>query len=214
MSSIRHRGIRAGALVVLCCLLVGCASPSSPQFSVPAGMYPKAFDATRDLLRNYRFALERVDAAAGVITTAHKTSAGLATLWDKEQTTLGQEFEDLLNQESRVVRITFRPRTPSDPEASAGEPIDPSQELIGRVEVIVYRIQTPGLRPPSKAISLTSMSTDPQAVSWAYEVPVSQDSRFAARLAAKLAERIGPGARAATPGADDDGAPATRLARP
>lgn len=174
-------------------------------------MYPKAFDATRDLLREYRFTLERVDAAAGVITTAHKTSGGLATLWDREQTTLSDEFEDLLNQQSRVVRITFRPRTPGDPEASEGEAIDPSQELVGRVEVIVYRIQTPGLRPPSKAISLTSLSSDPQAVSWAYEVPVSQDSRFAARVAAQLIERIGPGARISS---EDYGAPAARLARP
>ena len=201
--------MRVVMIVALAWIVAGCASPSSPQFSVPAGQYARAFDATRDVLRGYRFSLERVDAAAGVVTTAPKGTAGLATPWDAEQSTMAQEVEDLLNQQTRNVRVTFRPAV------GAGESIDPSAELVGRVEVIVYRMQTPGLRPPSKAISMTSLSVDPvagrQGLAGQYEVPVAQDSRLAARLAAAIERRLG---RAGARGAQAGETPPRVLARP
>jgi hypothetical protein len=176
-------------------------------------MYPKAFDATRDVLRSYRFALERVDAANGVITTQQKFSPGLGALWDQEQSTMSDEFEDFLNQRSRRVRVTFRPRYGWNEDAPA--PIDPNEELVGRVEVIIYRMETPGLRPPSKAILMTGLATDPEltaeGLGGAYQVPVSQDTRLAARLAADLAKQIGAGAAMS---ADEPRETAQRLARP
>src|SRR5204862_8124944 len=108
--------------------------------------YSKAFDATRDLLRSYHFSLERVDAAAGVITTGYKATAGLATPWDREQSGLSQEFEDLLNQQSRRVRVTFRPSVGGGDEHPIEQPFNSNEALVGRVEVIIYRMQTPGLR--------------------------------------------------------------------
>jgi hypothetical protein len=206
--------MRLSVMFLFALLLGGCAAGTSPQFNVPAGQYAKAFDATRDVLRSYRFTLERVDAAAGIITTAHKATAGLATPWDREQTTLSQEVEDLLNQQSRVVRVTFRPAGEGS-ENPLDEPVDPKGAMVGRVEVIVYRMQTPGLRPPSRAILLTSVSTDPvleaEGIGWQYEVPIGQDSRLAARLAGALAKEIGEGAQSRS---DDPQSPAQRLARP
>jgi hypothetical protein len=206
--------MRVMGLMLLACLLAGCASPTSTQFSVPAGEYSKAFDATRDLLRSYRFTLERVDAAAGVITTGYKTTAGLATPWDAEQSSLSQEFQDLLNQQSRRVRVTFRPAVSGEDEHPVDQPIDPKEALVGRVEVIIYRMQTPGLRSPSRAILLTTLATDPalteEGIPGQYAVPVSQDSSFAARLAKKIEGRLGT-VRAA--GADIQPLP-ERVARP
>jgi hypothetical protein len=186
--------MRVLLMVMMAWVLAGCESPEQPQFSVPAGQYAQAFDAARTVLRSYRFSLDRVDAAAGVITTAHKSTAGIATPWDREQSTTSQEFDDLLNQQSRTVRVTFRPAFPSSAEPVVNQPVDPQEELIGRVEVIIYRMETPGVRSPSKAISLTTLSTDPvlvaEGVGGAYEVPVSQDTRLASTLAAAIERQL------------------------
>jgi hypothetical protein len=175
-----------GILLVLACLLGGCASGTSPQFSVPEGQYAKAFDVTRDLLREYRFVLERVDSEAGVITTAPKFTAGIVTPWDKEQTSLSQEFEDLFNQDERRVRVTFE----AQPEGDLANATD----VVGRVEVTIYRLETSGVRSPAKTVALTTLTTDPVAVqmgvSGQYEVPLTQDSRLAARLADQIGRRL------------------------
>lgn len=68
-----------------------------------------AFDLARDVLREEGFILDRVDAAAGIITTRPKTTAGLATPWDAEQSSAEQEIDDLANRQQRTVRITFEP---------------------------------------------------------------------------------------------------------
>lgn len=160
-------------------ILGGCSAPRSPEFEVSSGEYAAAFDAAREVLRDYRFQLERVDAAAGVITTQPKNTAGAASPWDREQSTLGQEVEDLLNLQRRVVRVTF----------------DRAAAVKGRVEVTVYRVQTPNLRPSSRAIALTHAAVNPQAVAQgtgsSYETAVSQDTRLAARLAQAIAARVG-----------------------
>jgi hypothetical protein len=166
-------------LMLLAALVLGgCSAPGSPEFEVGAGEYDAAFNAAREVLREHRFQLERVDAAAGVITTQPKNTGGAASPWDTEQSTLGQELEDLLNMQKRVVRVTF----------------NRAASVRGRVEVTVYRVQTPNLRPSSRAIALTSTTIDPQAVAQgvggSYETPVSQDSRLAARLAQAIAARI------------------------
>jgi len=60
--------------------LSGCAAPDLPtDLEVAAGDYPAAFEAAKAALRDYRFDLERVDARAGVISTAKKETAGLLT---------------------------------------------------------------------------------------------------------------------------------------
>jgi hypothetical protein len=179
-----------GLLLALCVLLGGCGSrATSPEFQVGSGQYSMAFDATREVLRDYRFQLERVDAQQGVITTQPKATAGLVSFWDREQSTLGQEADDLVNNQSRVVRVSF--------ENAAGPvdaPVDPAGLVTARVEVTVYRRQTPGLRVPSRAVSMTTVASDPQEVARGtgsdYSVPVSQDTRLAARLAGAIEKRL------------------------
>jgi hypothetical protein len=159
----------------------GCSSARTTEFEVLPGRYSTVFDAAREVLTGYSFKLDRVDAQLGVITTQPKNTSGLASLWDKEQSTVDQEVEDLLNQHCRVVRITFAD------EGIQREVIDPGAPLRARVEVIVYRAQSPGVRAPSRAISMTNVTTDPvaakQGTGGAFDVPISQDSRLAARLA-------------------------------
>src|SRR5262249_38544450 len=131
---------------------------------------------------------ERVDSQEGVITTRPKFTAGIATPWDSEQSTIRQEFDDLFNQDERRIRVTFEGRP-------GGQPTDDT-EVVGRVEGTIYRIETAGLRPQAKSAALVTLTTDPVAlpmgVAGAYEVPVAQDSRFASRLAEQIGRRLGP----------------------
>jgi hypothetical protein len=103
-----QRLLHFATISAIATLLVGCAaSPSDNTFVVPNGEYPKAFDATRTVLREYRFSLERVDADAGVISTSSQQVAGLVAPWERVQTTAGSEIEDFVHQQSRRVRVTF-----------------------------------------------------------------------------------------------------------
>src|SRR5438876_891190 len=57
--------MRLVMIVALAGIVAGCASPSSVQFSVQAGRYAGAVDATRDVLRGDRVSMERVEVAGG-----------------------------------------------------------------------------------------------------------------------------------------------------
>lgn len=161
-------GVTAGGLG-------GCAATGTGEFAVAPGAYPAAFDATRDVLRGARFTLERVDAAGGVVTTRDKASPGLAAPWDTEQTTLSQEFSDLLNRQRRRVRVTFE---------SNEEGAEPTR---GRVEVTIYRVQSPGLRVSSRTWQTASFTTDPalsaRGINVGSAVPTTRDTYLEARLA-------------------------------
>jgi hypothetical protein len=182
--------IKWALMLVGAVLLGGCtSSATSSEFAVGSGRYGVAFDATREVLRDYRFQLERVDAQRGVITTQPKATAGLVAPWDREQSTLGQEAEDLVNNQTRVVRVSF------ENAAGTGDaPPDPAGLLKARVEVTVYRRQTPGLRVPSRAVGMTTVTTDPEAVKQGvgteYNVAVTQDTRLAVRLAGEIEKRL------------------------
>lgn len=162
-------------------LLGGCAVKGTGAFDVGAGGYDRAFEASKQVLRDYRFTLERVDAQQGVITTRDKTSAGLSSPWDTQQSTLGQEFEEFLNQEYRVARVRFEGAAEGGGRA-------------GQVEVIVYRRHVPNLRLSSKTWQTAMAATDPllmaRGVGAAYNVPTERDSRLEARIARAIEKEI------------------------
>ncbi len=178
------------ASVVSLFVLCGCAQPKSDgTFSVPTGAYPAAIDATRDALRDYRFDLDRVDAAAGVVTTAGKWSSGLATPWDAEQSSIAQEWDDAMNRQQRRVRVTFAPAegTSEDDLRSLDAP------LVGRVEVTVYRLHRQGWRLESESVGRSRRAFDPElgrSQGSRYFVPITRDERLEARIAEAVARRI------------------------
>ncbi len=160
--------------------LGGCTATGTGEFRVPADQYAAAFEATKTVLRDHRFTLERVDAEAGVISTRDKASAGLATPWDLEQSTLRQDSQDFFNQQKRVVRITFAPET------DGARP--------GQVEVTVYRVHQPGVRLSSKSWQLTTTTHDPaltaQGLGPGYSVPTERDAKLEARLARDIEKTL------------------------
>lgn len=167
-------GLLAAALV-----LGGCQASGEARFEIAPGAFETAFDASRQALREYQFELERVDATEGVITTAPKASAGIATPWHREQSTLGHEFNDLLNQHERAIRIEFVPVPSGESQASSGV-----------IRATVFRLQSPGLRPASRAIGSSTTTLDPHLTErgiWAGQlVPSGEDPDLAVRLARRI----------------------------
>jgi hypothetical protein len=203
------RAWRAGVGVLLGAWGVGgCAGggAKSPEFEVPAGQYARAFDEARDVLASYRFELERVDAADGVIATVPKTTAGLATPWDQEQTTFEQGLGDLVNRQQRTARITFETQG-ADPRAATGP-------VHGRVEVVIERTRRPGWRLDTTSLRYGSFTRDPaleERGMWPkFTVAVAQDPLLAGRLAADIRKRLGlaePGERPKAPAPRPRGEP-------
>lgn len=156
--------------------------------------YAAVFDAARDVLRDEGFILERVDAAEGVITTRVKTTAGVFTPWDREQTTAGQEVEDLMQRQQRVVRVSFVGGAGQDGgevhASNGGARFDRM-----RIEVVVQRVQIPGRKLEPEAIQQSSYWWDPdmgtRGMQPQFAVAEKQDRLLAERITRKVRERVG-----------------------
>lgn len=196
--AVRRVNLRRLAALALAAptLLVGaCASPSGPpEVDVPRGEYSRAFAAAREIIREHRFHVDRVDAESGVITSGPKESSGLFTPWDTEQSSLAQEFDDTLNYQDRRVRVAFEARDPAAPTGGGHAPPADLRRadvpLVCRFEVTVERSERPGHRVPTRAVRQGSQTLDPEVQArgmWpTYVVSVRQDEEFAARLAGEL----------------------------
>lgn len=190
---------RSGRLFRTTCLLLaaaavvtaaGCAGTTAdePQGVASAGSvtsdrYAAAFDVARDVLRDNRFQLDRVDAAAGVITTQRSNGA--------------RDAVDVLQRRQRYAIVSFAPAgSPAGTMASADADLrDGSAPLDVSVKVIIERIEVPGWRLPGSSIRLSSHSVDPDKVKAEleplYAVPVGEDADLAAELAGQIREKLG-----------------------
>lgn len=200
------RSVLALAACLTPLTLLGClATTVSPTFDISQGDYARAFDASIDTLRAYRFKVDRVDAAAGVITSFPKPTSGLATPWDIEQSTPTQEVEDFLAHNSRLIRITFEPKSrggnlavseTASTEFNAGP-------MIGRVDAVVQRRYVRGWQVSPAAILQSDFTTDTVAAARGepqqYDAPLTRDERLAARLAASIRARSTPPDSSHTP---------------
>lgn len=174
--------------VLLASTLGGCVSGRpEPTVTMAGGVYAAGFDAAREALRAAGFELDRVDAAAGTITSQPRASSGLATPWDTQQSGAMQELSDLLNQQRRRVRITFTAAGAQTPPVSSG-PVEAT------VEVYVDRLQQPGLRVPSKAVNLWTVTRDPaqaeRGLGTAYQTAVQRDRELERRIADDIERRM------------------------
>lgn len=197
---------RTGLLLASTALVAGCASTPAPrQFTISdAAAYEAAFAAAKETLVHSGFDLDRVDARAGVITTLPHRTAGLATPWDRDQSSLSQEWEDFVNLHQRTVRVTFEPAPAAIDDALPPDPvagIDPSTgSLRFRVSAVVERVRIPGWRVEADAVALSTYATDPslaaRGMSPRHIVPLERDTALEDRLAAEIARRAaaaGPG---------------------
>lgn len=170
---------------------------------IPAGKYAAAFDAARHELRDAGFMLERVDAFSGIITTWPSGSAGFATPWSTDQSTVQQELGDFFQRHNRTVRISFEP---ADPAAlPAGDaPADLralNADLLMRTRIVVERNYRPGWRIDTSSIRHSTYATDPDLVARGmqpgYSVARAEDRLLAERIAGRIARAQVPVAAAA-----------------
>ena len=199
-------------IAILAAWMGGCAPSRAlpPTLSVGPGRYAEAFDAAREVLRAARFEIDRVDAAAGAISTEPKRSSGLAMPWDRDQSSFGQEIEDLVNHQQRVVRVTFEPEGSGAPGGGGQVGEGPAAAdlrghegpMVARVHVVIERERRPGWRVESVSIGSSSFTRDPalgpRGMLGSYWVPVARDPGLEGRIAARIAERL----RGAGPPAD------------
>ncbi len=191
--------------------LVGCAPTGPRAFTFEASSYPAVFDATREEIRVARFELNRVDARNGVISTELKETGGLATPRDSEQQTLGQEWQDLLNDQLREVRVWFRPvggvggvGAESAREADEVEPGADLREMASgtvameaTVEVILHRRRQPGWQVETESIRRSGKYTTPEfgrrQMYAGSTTPIRRDDDFARELTQRIMKRAGLG---------------------
>lgn len=171
----------------------GCAT-KSPDVFIPASEYPAAFAAARDVLHNYRFTMDRVDARAGVLTTRASSSSGFFTPWNDQETSLSQEWEDTINHQQRRVEISFVPEVakaagdgqirPDQAREHPGDLLEAPRDTTARVLVIVERIYQFGWRPNTKSTYLASLTEDTKADGPSrIEVQISDDPSLAGNIA-------------------------------
>jgi len=192
MKSHSLRIIMSGSFLYGVLILGGCAStPSamnaealetvSGRVVVEGVSYEEVFIAARAVLAQYRFGINRVDAARGVITTHPKRTVGLGSIWDREQSTLGQEFEDFANQQERTIRVVFE----RDGDDSS---------VVGVIEVLVHRVHRPNWRVESESIRLSThaRSRDARGIVQPSEFrePMGHDLALAQRIAQEITRRF------------------------
>ncbi|MEN0020074.1 MAG: hypothetical protein AAF747_04220 [Planctomycetota bacterium] len=179
------------AIAALC--LVGCSSPpsNSGRFIVPAGQYNAAIDASRDVLTDYRFKIERVDARSGIVTTGRKQTAGIATFWDREQSMLSQEFEDIGNRQLREIRIDLAPLASQPEQAFAPDLRDLPGDFEGQVRAIIYRRHFVGTRLQSEDVGALARYRDPLIdYGGSYNVALERDRMLEARIARDIEQQL------------------------
>jgi len=180
-------GVGAFAMVV-----GGCSSQQQVQQSATVSVteYAAAFDATKKVLREYGFSIDRQDARAGVITTRAKSTGGFATPWDREQTSVGDEIDDAFSRQARLVRVRFGARAGGAVESVDVDVRTQPGPMSVTVSVQLLRRERPGWRVESTAINLSSYTSDPalarRGLEPTYDVVVGSDDPLAARLANEI----------------------------
>jgi hypothetical protein len=198
-------------LISCCTLAVGCSSRpqgTTSRFAVEAGGYERAFDQTREELSDLGFRLDRIDARAGVLTTKPLASGGLATPWDRQQTSLKSELADLAHPQQRVVRVTFVPASTIDelPSDEAGSQIFGTQAiesitqiaqtepLVGVVEVTIERLYRPYWRLSTVSVSSSNHTRDPslrsRGMSRSFSVVTQRDHALEEKLARRVSQEL------------------------
>ncbi|MBL4699196.1 MAG: hypothetical protein JKX70_10220 [Phycisphaerales bacterium] len=171
-------------------------SGNTTRIELQAANYEEVFSAAREVLAKYRFGINRIDASRGVITSFPKRTAGLASPWDREQSTLGQELEDLANQQERTVRIEFVRSADTEPGDSKPA-LSSSQstiDVIAMVEVVVSRVHRPHWRVESESVRLSTHARSRNAAGQiepgSFREPIGQDKALAERIAHEIARRF------------------------
>jgi hypothetical protein len=149
----------------------GCASDPAPDpepepqpaaaYLFDASNYAQVFQAAKDVLREYQFELDRVDARSGIITTQPKPSAGLATPWIPHSGDFKGSVRGLIEHEQRRARVEFVPAGLAEPQAPGTPDLrEATGAMVARIEVEIDRVHRPHRRASPTSIKLSSFARD------------------------------------------------------
>lgn len=198
------RTVAAVSLATLTALMGGCASPEASALygaHVSPDEYARTFQAARETLRDYRFALDRVDAPQGVLTTAERSEPGLLKPWAAHSGTTAA-VNDLVNFQQRIVHVAFV--TGPAPAHNPGEAVipmtDPGRDLVSdpRATTMLVRVVVQRVERPDRRVSMDTVRVERQAIDpvmrekdmWpSYLAPAQDDTVFAAQLLKEIVAR-------------------------
>ncbi len=95
----------------------GCASRAvsiDNPIEVQTAEYDRVYEASVEVLRDYRFRLARQDRRFGRITTEPMTAASSLEPWHKDAVTKAQTDENTLNHQRRTVSVFIEPEGETD----------------------------------------------------------------------------------------------------
>jgi hypothetical protein len=171
--------------------------------------YGETFDAARDVLRERRFNLARVDSTSGVLTTFPSVSAGLFTPWSRDQQTFDDELDDTLNRQQRTVRVEFEPLEPAAEGVARDMLAHPVPTRL-EVRVTVERRHRAGQQPQPASMILNSRWYDPALSRRGlddYDVSIRRDEELERVLLGEIIDRVAAIAPPATPATPPPAAP-------
>lgn len=193
------RAILFISILGLACQCLGGCAGGADTFAVPAGQYDATFETARQVLRDERWLIERVDAQAGVISTQRRTDVLAGSFYFT--------VENLANRQQRFVRVLFAPQGGAAAPSPAPDPADPTLSstspdltaapvpLVMSVRVFIDRIEEPGRRLSTASTRLVSYTSDPvlieRGMEPSYRVAKGEDQPMAARIAQEIARRMG-----------------------
>lgn len=181
------------------CSSLGCAVRYTEPIAAPRQLTPAqrnfeaVWQASRTVLKRYRFQLDRQDRRAGVITTRPMTGMHFFELWRRDAARPVDFSESSLQTLYRTARVTVRP-------ASAG-----AKTYQAQVEVLLTRSNRPKpqVTSTSEAYSLFTLAGDEKKRRQllidlgadhppsSQLVPLGHDRALEAKLTAKIAAAAG-----------------------
>jgi len=169
----------------------GCATGGPTGWTIPAGDYAQAFQATKETLRRRGFTLDRVDARGGVIITAPAESAGLATPWSRTEGSPAGEIASFLHRDRRRVTVRFAPDDADEPEAGGVDRMHYVGPITASVVVEREIIHRPGFHLSSTGVRLSSVSSSTAGAERIIVRSAGEDRALAHAIAAPLIRRFG-----------------------
>lgn len=198
------RALAVSALALVAVHLGGCATQDASALAgarIPADSYARTFQAAREVLRDYRYTADRVDAQQGVLTSLARSEPGLAKPWEA-RSGAAAAWEDLANYQQRTIHVAF-----VQGEASGRAPgttilpaTDPDRDLASEprdttmlVRVLVDRFERDGRRVSQDSVRVVRQAIDPvlrEKGQWpGYLVAGRDDALLAADLLRIILER-------------------------
>ena len=170
------------------CVLGGCqAVPDQPNpVRIAADDYGRLFHASVDVLREYRFRIDRQDYRFGVVTTDPLDAPTIFEPWDSTNSTLKQVEQATLSHLRRTVTVSFdRAEDESDAADGADYELDVSVAL-QRKSVPVRRLSGKTRRNVFSTLSAVPYEWAKRGIPAVYWEDIGRDEELERRLLARI----------------------------